>query len=200
MKNQRILYVFDIDETLINWEYDLFDYEELDDVNRNNYGEQRYATLLHRLEPRLFSEELMEELNVLDNVGLALFTTGTESYAYHIKNSFFPHIDFSFIYGSQNVSYVKNTKCKNIAQFTRYGYDINNIILIDDKQRNGFLYPEHFIKVKRSSYYEDRNLFDKELYSLKNSLIKIAKKSISKNVNAVDILRKMKNNLLTFMK
>lgn len=148
------LVVFDVDETLLAWSYLPF--------VRNG---RLKTNVLVDIRPN--AVEMLE--NVAELCDVALFTTGSDHYVKHVAKEYFKNIKFNFLYGSSKVQYHKNEKVKNLALFD--GYDIDNIILVDDKPRNARLQPNNYIQVKRQKYYLDKNIFDRELYDIEKKVI-----------------------------
>ena len=135
------LCVLDVDETIIEWEY-------------ASHG----STLC----PRIGVYELLDYLKDA-NIDVALFSTASIRYVRKIKTMFFSDYEFISLRGSESVTFLNGEKIKDISFYTHMGYDIDNIVLVDDKPRNARLFPDNFVLVKTPGYYSSLNRFDSEL-------------------------------------
>ena len=149
---RKKLAVIDIDETLIEWEL--------------GYP--------YRFFPRTGAQELLNRLRE-ENIDVVLFTTASIRFAKHVAFVSFKGYEFIDILGSESVTMHNGEKVKDISRFTELGYKLEDIVLVDDKKRNGSLYPDNFIKVIPPAYYSKRNRFDYELLSVTEKIIKFFK-------------------------
>ncbi|ASV44111.1 hypothetical protein PBI_SCTP2_96 [Salicola phage SCTP-2] len=180
---ERFLFVFDIDHTLINW----FDGYELDDNGNFEYVQEG--------DERINAHGMLKRLNKLHNVDIALFTTGKTSYAHSIKEQFFHDIHFEFVLGREYVTYYNEQKVKDIRFFCDHkyklvtenkSYNINNVILLDDKPRNGQLFPNNFIKIRDYQWYEYNEIFDNELEKIEKKLLRMIDKALKHDITLIN--------------
>lgn len=142
--NLSKLCVFDIDDTLIEWEY--------------SSGTVSYF-------PRTGAVDLLERLRE-DGFDLALFSTANNAFVSRVANEHFSDFTFLAKWGRDEVTIYKGEKVKDLSLFTRLGYNIENIVLIDDKVRNGRLQPNNLIVVRPPKYFRDKDKMDVELLNL----------------------------------
>lgn len=135
------LCVLDVDDTLIEWHYSLFN-------------------VTHSVRTGVY--EVLDYLTD-NNIDIALFSTAPLPYVKRIREKYFKHYQFTSLKGAESVTYLGDERVKNISVYEPLGYDIKNIVLVDDKERNAKLYPENFIKVRPPSYYNVREIFDEGL-------------------------------------
>lgn len=145
---EKRLVVLDVDDTAVEWEYGEF----------------------ISFYPRTGIYELLETLGD-HNIDVALFSTASLKYVVTVANTHFSEYTFVRLLGSNSVTLHKNEKVKDLGIFLD-DYELKNIVLVDDKPRNGRMYPDNFIAVRPPSYYTMRNKFDSEL---SNTLKKILK-------------------------
>lgn len=145
MSYKERLVVCDVDETLVEWSYSL---------KGNQCVERIGATEL--------LEYIQEELNA----DIILFSTANVSYVRKVRREFFPDIDIVGCYGSESTKLHDGEVVKDISMFADK-YNIENIVLVDDKKRNARLYPKNYVRVV-PPMSNDR--FDSELLRVQRRL------------------------------
>lgn len=134
----RKLAVLDIDETLMEWDG------------------------FRIVEPRSCLYEFLDALVEHPMLDLALFSTAHIRYVRWVRDHFLSDYDFVRILGGEHIQYYEGEKVKNLSIFMNQ-YELKNMVLVDDKPRNGRLQPNNYIHVRPPSYYRKRNIFDDEL-------------------------------------
>lgn len=139
------LVVCDVDETLVEWSYSL---------KGNQCFERTGAT------------ELLEYIQSELNSDIVLFSTASVSYVRKVRWEMFSDIDIIGCYGAESTKLHEGLVVKDISMFTDR-YDIENIVLVDDKKRNARLYPKNYVKVAPPMINEG---FDSELLRVQRRL------------------------------
>lgn len=142
------LCVLDVDDTIIEWDY---------------------AGNHISIDVRTGAYELLDYL-VDAEIDIALFSTARLQYVQRVRKKYFDYYDFVSLKGSESVTYKDNMKVKDIGIYEHMGYQVPNIVLIDDKSRNARLYPDNFIKVQTPSVYNKSGKFDNELFKVINKI------------------------------
>ena len=109
--------------------------------------------------------ELMEKIR--DNYEIIIFTAGKKNYAYNIidKIDYKNYVDY--ILYKKHIIYEEGNSVKKLDLI---GRDLNKIIYVDNLEKNAKYNKKNLYLIP--SWYN--NIFDNELFKLKDKLIKIA--------------------------
>jgi len=144
---KKRLVVCDVDETLVEWQYSL---------KGNSCFERTGAT------------ELLEYIREELDADIILFSTANINYVRKVRREIFGDIDIVACHGTESTTFFEGDTVKDISIFTDK-YDIENIVLVDDKKRNARLYPKNFVRVAPPMKNEG---FDSELLRVQRRLKK----------------------------
>jgi len=144
---KKRLVVCDVDETLVEWQYSL---------EGNSCFERTGAT------------ELLEFITNELDADIVLFSTANVNYVRKVRREIFSDINIVGCYGTESTTFYQGDIVKDISIFTDK-YDIENIVLVDDKKRNARLYPKNFVRVAPPMRNEG---FDSELLRVQRRLQK----------------------------
>ena len=113
--------------------------------------------------PGLF--ELFEKVH--DNFEIIIFTAGKKGYAHKIidKIDYKNHVDYIL-----NKNHITNIEGNTVKKLDLIGRDLNKTIYVDNLEKNAIYNKKNLYLI--SSWYN--NMFDKELFKLKDKLIKIS--------------------------
>lgn len=144
---KKRLVVCDVDETLVEWQYSF---------KGNSCFERTGAT------------ELLEYIREELDADIILFSTANINYVRKVRREIFGDIDIVACHGTESTTFSEGDIVKDISIFTDK-YDIENIVLVDDKKRNARLYPKNFVRVAPPMKNEG---FDSELLRVQRRLKK----------------------------
>lgn len=145
---KKRLVVCDVDETLVEWHYSL---------KGNSCFERTGAS------------ELLEFINNVLDADIVLFSTANVHYVRKVRREMFSDIDIVGCYGSESTTFHEGEVVKDISIFTD-NYDLENIVLVDDKKRNARLHPKNFVRV--APPMRSGESFDTELLRVQRRLQK----------------------------
>ena len=149
---KKRLVVCDLDETLVEWNYSM---------RGNNYMLRTGAI------------ELLEFIRDDLDADIVLFSTANLRYVRSVRMDLLHDFDILECHGAGSVTFYKKEAVKDISMFTNR-YDIENIVLIDDKKRNARLYPWNYVRV--SPPPRSGNKFDDELLKVQRRLTRYFEK------------------------